>query len=229
MPMAKHPAPAPDPIRLIIQVPARKLAVYRGNTLLKTYSVGLGRKQFPTPVGSFKVIRKLENPGWENPYLGKGEMVVKPGANNPLGTRWIGFKEDAKGEYGIHGTNRPDSVGKFSSHGCVRMRIADAEAVYALVQVGTPVDVRYDRVEVVTRQGQLQVTVHPDYLGLAPLPPFDKTLKRIAQEYPRATIDPVRLKSALQTPTGTPVLLGRSGDEASVSSGNNTPVGKRGP
>ncbi len=71
-------------------------------------------------------------PTWYNP--GK---VVGPGPANPLGTRWMGL--GFKG-YGIHGTNRPSSIGKAASHGCIRMRIPDVEALFALVQVGDEVD-----------------------------------------------------------------------------------------
>ena len=43
------------------------------------------------------------------------------------------------GDYGIHGTNRPESIGTNASHGCIRMRVADAEALYARVPNGTVV------------------------------------------------------------------------------------------
>jgi lipoprotein-anchoring transpeptidase ErfK/SrfK len=43
------------------------------------------------------------------------------------------------GEYAIHGTNRPSSIGGFVSHGCIRMYNSDIRELYALVAVGTPV------------------------------------------------------------------------------------------
>jgi len=64
-------------------------------------------------------------------------MTVAPGPANPLGTRWMGL--GYKG-YGIHGTNRPHSIGKAASHGCIRMRNHDVEELFELVQVGDPVD-----------------------------------------------------------------------------------------
>ena len=58
---------------------------------------------------------------------------------NPLGERWIGFY----GEYGIHGTVEPESVGKRVSLGCVRMYEADVEEVFDLVVTGdSQVEVR---------------------------------------------------------------------------------------
>jgi lipoprotein-anchoring transpeptidase ErfK/SrfK len=43
------------------------------------------------------------------------------------------------GEYAIHGTNRPSSIGGFVSHGCIRMYNEDIRELYRLVRVGTPV------------------------------------------------------------------------------------------
>ena len=48
----------------------------------------------------------------------------------------------AGGEYAIHGTNRPQSIGGFVSSGCIRMHNSDIRELYALVQVGTPVIVQ---------------------------------------------------------------------------------------
>jgi lipoprotein-anchoring transpeptidase ErfK/SrfK len=67
---------------------------------------------------------------------------VGPGKNNPLGTRWMGL--GYKG-YGIHGTNVPSSIGKAASHGCIRMRQHDVEELFALVDVGTTVELHGER------------------------------------------------------------------------------------
>jgi L,D-transpeptidase ErfK/SrfK len=60
---------------------------------------------------------------------------IPPGPGNPLGTRALYL--DAPG-IRIHGTYDADSIGTYASHGCIRMRIADAEELYPLVPVGTP-------------------------------------------------------------------------------------------
>jgi len=127
---------------IVINTATRTLTLYEGDHALAHYPVGVGRPGFATPAGHFQVIRMIENPGWENPYQPvKTRVKVGPGSDNPLGTRWIGFLWDGKGEYGIHGTNMPASVGKYSSHGCVRMYVKDAEALYSQIEMGTPVDV----------------------------------------------------------------------------------------
>ena len=55
-----------------------------------------------------------------------------------FGTRWIGL-DVPWGTYGIHGTNKPYSIGRDASHGCIRMLNRQVEEVYELVNIGTKV------------------------------------------------------------------------------------------
>jgi lipoprotein-anchoring transpeptidase ErfK/SrfK len=71
-------------------------------------------------------------------------VVIPPGPDNPVGTRWVGLSQ--KG-YGIHGTNEPGSIGKARSHGCIRMRNRDVEEFFTLVSVGDTVEIRSERDE----------------------------------------------------------------------------------
>ena len=68
--------------------------------------------------------------------LGKGAKPIPPGPGNPLGTRWMGISSPA---VGIHGTPDAASIGYSASHGCIRMRIPDAEWLFNHVKIGTPV------------------------------------------------------------------------------------------
>ncbi|NLI75551.1 MAG: L,D-transpeptidase [Candidatus Riflebacteria bacterium] len=83
-----------------------------------------------TPEGTFKIVNKAKNPTY------KGIPGGVP--NNPLGTRWMGLNTWS-GSIGMHGTSAPASIGSRASHGCVRMYTADAEELFDLVRVGTPV------------------------------------------------------------------------------------------
>ncbi|HOY65373.1 MAG TPA: L,D-transpeptidase family protein [Candidatus Ozemobacteraceae bacterium] len=83
-----------------------------------------------TPEGTFKIMNKAKNP------IYKGIAGGAP--NNPLGTRWMGLNTWS-GSIGMHGTSAPGSIGSRASHGCVRMYTADAEELFDLVRVGTPV------------------------------------------------------------------------------------------
>jgi lipoprotein-anchoring transpeptidase ErfK/SrfK len=118
--------------RLVISIPDRKIALIEDGRVVKIYAVAIGKPNTPSPAGNFHISSRILHPTWYQP--GK---VVAPGPANPLGTRWMGL--GYKG-YGIHGTNAPLSVGKAASHGCIRMRNRDVEELFALVQIGDPVD-----------------------------------------------------------------------------------------
>lgn len=116
---------------LVIDKSRFTLDLLAGETLVKRYSVGLG-KGSSTPAGEFKIASRLKNPTW---YYG-GKVVPFGNPENPLGTRWLGF--DLK-SYGVHGTIEPASIGKAESLGCVRMLNSDVEEIFELVPVGTSV------------------------------------------------------------------------------------------
>lgn len=194
-----------EAVRVVINIPSRTMDVFRGEKRIRRFPVGLGRPGFMTPIGEFKVIRKISHPTWENPYLAQNAMTIAPGSDNPLGTRWIGFHRDGKGEYGMHGTNRPQSVGHYSSHGCVRMKIPDVEALFDLVELGTPVTVTYDTVLDWTKGETIYVTPMPDTFHRGRLS-TDKLYKVIATKYPGAQINRNKLTEALRLPgKATPV------------------------
>ena len=105
------------------------------------FPVAVGTSANPTPNGNFRVIEKQTNPTWfppDSPWA-EGLGPVPPGVSNPLGTRWIGTSAPA---IGMHGTPQSSSIGTRASHGCIRMHIRDAERLYDLVDVGTPVFIR---------------------------------------------------------------------------------------
>ncbi|MBK8190109.1 MAG: L,D-transpeptidase [Vampirovibrionales bacterium] len=204
---ADPPSATPPPHRIAINLAARTLSILQGERLLRTFPVGVGRLNFPTPTGEFQVIRKVVNPAWENPYAGVQKMVIKAGSANPLGTRWIGFHRDAKGEFGIHGTNNPASVGKYSSHGCIRMRIPDAEAVFAAIDLGSPVSIAYDPA-VIQRDGiLLTLRVYPDALQRG-MPNADAIQERVRRQYPDAQTNPLLIAYALRRPSLPPTIIG---------------------
>ena len=106
-----------------------RLTVTKGGVWVREFAVGLG-KDGATPVGSFAAGQKLKEPTW----FGNGAPVpFEDKKNNPLGTRWITIQGAGAGEYGIHGTWEPESMGKEMSKGCVRMLNADVEWLFALI------------------------------------------------------------------------------------------------
>jgi hypothetical protein len=117
---------------IVVSIEDRKLALMENGQVKKVYSVSVGKPSTPSPVGSFTIDRRVANPTYH--HAGK---TVAPGPGNPVGTRWMGLSVHG---YGIHGTNEPKSIGKASSHGCIRMGKADLEEFYGLVQVGDTVE-----------------------------------------------------------------------------------------
>ena len=127
---------------VVVSKPSRTLLVYapvKGKAkVVRTYRVAVGAPSFPTPAGRFTIVTKQKDPWWYPPASdwAKGEEPVPPGPGNPLGTRWMGLDRE---DVGIHGTPDSGSIGGYASHGCIRMLIRQAEALYEIVDVGTPV------------------------------------------------------------------------------------------
>lgn len=116
-----------------------KLTLYNRGKFFKSYKVGLG-KHGCTPVSKFVIDDKIKNPTWWSP-----QGPIPPGdPRNELGTRWMALKPLEPGvgdDYGIHGTIDPSTVGWESSNGCPRMYPEQAEELYMLVPIGTPVEI----------------------------------------------------------------------------------------
>ena len=103
-----------------IDVDQKKLIIYENNRKFKDYDVAVGKERTPTPVGEWRISRKAK-------HWGTG-----------FGTRWLGLNVPW-GEFGIHGTNKPWSVGTEASGGCIRMFNHDVEEMYEWVKMGTVV------------------------------------------------------------------------------------------
>lgn len=125
---------------IVVDISERKLTLYKGMTVEKTYGVAVGTGGFPTPKGTFEIVQKRYRPTWYNPAPnGWGKDMpasIPPGSSNPLGTRALNLNSPG---IRIHGTNKDWSIGRAASHGCMRMHRWDIEQLYELVEVGTPV------------------------------------------------------------------------------------------
>ncbi len=149
---------------LVLNVAAKKLVLYMNGEATKEYPVGVGTSFTPTPLGDFKIVRRIANPAWVNPY--RQSKVVAPGEKNPIGQYWLGFAMNKKAqEYGFHGTSDLSSIGKASTHGCIRMHPDDIKELFSLVMVGTNVHVIYNPIEVKEFQNKLFVRAYPDIYG----------------------------------------------------------------
>lgn len=128
---------------IVVDVSENRLWLYDGLEIVREYRVATGVPGFPTPVGTFEIVDKRENPTWTNPDpdgWGAGLPAFIPGGpGNPLGTRALYL--DAPG-IRIHGTWDDSSIGTAASHGCIRMHVEDSEEMYPLVEVGARVIVK---------------------------------------------------------------------------------------
>ncbi|HAG08605.1 MAG TPA: hypothetical protein DCK87_03435 [Desulfotomaculum sp.] len=107
---------------LLVNTTNRFLYHYQGKNLVQSYPIAVGKPGTPTPPGYFQVINKIINPG------------------GILGSRWMGLSIP-QGNYGIHGTNNPASIGKAVSNGCIRMHNYHIEALFPQINIGTPVTI----------------------------------------------------------------------------------------
>jgi lipoprotein-anchoring transpeptidase ErfK/SrfK len=123
---------------VVIHRGSNTASVFEHGRLLRVIGVATGQARYPTPLGTFTVADKQYNPWWYPPDSdwARGLKPVPPGPGNPLGTRWMGLS--AWG-VGMHGTPDAASIGYSASHGCIRMRIPDAEWLFQRVRIGTPV------------------------------------------------------------------------------------------
>ncbi len=125
---------------IVIDLSDDTLTLYDGLKIEKEYPVATAMPGYTTPVGTWKVVNKVENPTWYNPApdgWGAGEpLVIPPGPGNPLGTRALYLNAP---DIRIHGTYASSSIGTHASHGCIRMFISDSEELYPLVPIGTRV------------------------------------------------------------------------------------------
>jgi lipoprotein-anchoring transpeptidase ErfK/SrfK len=130
-------------LAIVIKRASNRLVLYKPGgpkrmSVKRKFDVATGLAAYPTPLGSYEIVTMQRNPWWRPPDSGwaRGAKPIPPGPGNPLGTRWMGISAPA---VGIHGTPDAASIGYSASHGCIRMRVPQAEWLFERVDVGTPV------------------------------------------------------------------------------------------
>ncbi len=123
--------PPPGEIEIVIDTSRLTLYIYHKGQVYSKYPVAVGKVSTLTPVGEFTVRNKRYQPG------------------GAFGSRWLGLNIPW-GTYGIHGTNRPWSIGTMASAGCIRMHNRHVEEIFPWVKVGT-------RVTIIGREIRAQV------------------------------------------------------------------------
>jgi len=129
------------PGTIVVKTGERSLYYVLDEQRALRFPVGVGRSG-KTWTGNAQVEGKFMRPAWAPPqeirhdHPSLPEVIPGGAANNPMGEAALTLRG---GEYAIHGTNRPQSIGGFVSYGCIRMYNRDIVELYRLVAVGTPV------------------------------------------------------------------------------------------
>ena len=149
---------------IVINLPELRLYYFPATGEPMSFPIGIGGEGKETPTGHTVVAVKRTHPTWvptaseheEDPDL---PASVPPGPDNPMGdyALYLAWKG-----YAIHGTNRPYSIGRRDSHGCIRMYPEDVERLYKLVAPGTPVTVVDQPVKLGRSNGELYLEAHWD-------------------------------------------------------------------
>jgi len=135
----------PAPVTVKIDTRTNMLGVFEGDKLIAAYPVMIGSAHTESPIGEWKVrrITKMPTFRYDKEMLQHGKRsrnfyLLPPGPRNPVGVMWIALNK--KG-IGIHGTNDPDSIGRASSHGCVRLANWDVVRLATKIKSGDSVSI----------------------------------------------------------------------------------------
>lgn len=128
---------------VVINLSKLRMFHFTADGRIFSYPIGVGREGWQTPVGKTTMTRLRKDPVWIPPPSIRKESpnlpaMVPAGPDNPLGAHAINLGWPS---YTIHGTNKPDGIGRRSSHGCIRMYPEDIAQLFGMVKVGTPVTI----------------------------------------------------------------------------------------
>lgn len=146
---------APDPYpsrrveaaRLVVSVRRKTILIFDADgRAAGCLPCSIAQKAEKRPTGELKVVNCARDPDYTfDPALFvedreaqglSSKLRIPPGPNSPVGTAWIGLSLPG---YGIHGTPRPEDIGKTESHGCFRLANWNAERLLRLISIGMPV------------------------------------------------------------------------------------------
>ncbi|WCT75383.1 L,D-transpeptidase family protein [Sphingomonas naphthae] len=133
----------PKAAKIVVDKSDGVLMVYdEGDKLIAQFPATMGSGHDPLPIGSWKINGASYNPTFHyNPKLfwdassSDKKALLPPGPNGPVGVVWLDLSKE---HYGIHGTPKPENIGRTESHGCIRLTNWDAARLAMMVKPGTP-------------------------------------------------------------------------------------------
>lgn len=189
---------------------------HKGTNLVTTHPIGIGRREWETPLGNGKIIEKTKNPSWRPPdriraWYNENDMflpdVVKPGPKNPLGK--YAMRLSIPG-YLIHGTNMAGGIGLRSSSGCIRMHPEDIESLFYKVSIGDPVRIINQPYKIGRHKSEVYAEWHQPLSGEYYNRTSDEEIFDQAVEQARllgARFDKDLAREALERSFGYPILV----------------------
>lgn len=188
---------------------------HKGEPLVTTHPIGIGRREWETPLGKGTIIEKTKDPYWRPPasiraWYDEHEKylpdIVPPGPQNPLGK--YAMRLSIPG-YLIHGTNTDGGIGIRSSSGCIRMHPEDIESLFYKVSVGDPVRIVHKPYKVGRYNNQIYIEVHEplsgDYYGSQR--GYEALEQAIEEAAMAGTINQEIARRAIDNPRGYPTLI----------------------
>lgn len=202
---------------IVINLAAMRLFYFKedGERLtVSTYPIGVGTTDRPTPMGRMYIAHKKFRPTWYVPasiaedHRKKGDPLparVPPGPLNPLGEHALYFN---KSGYLVHGTNKPASVGRRATNGCIRLYPEDIKRLFEKTPVKTPVNIVNQPYLVGQRDGIVYMEAHTPFeeSGSAELEKAYAKLKNI-EETSGAALDWKKVKETVVEARGIPVPI----------------------
>ncbi len=201
---------------IIINLPEYSLYQFQNGVLKNVYPIAIGKRSWHTPTGIFHISQKARNPSWQVPpgmirRLKMARKVVPPGPRNPLGEVWIGLDLP---HIGIHSTNKPSTVGKARSHGCMRMYPKDAKSLFNTIEVGDQGEIIYEPLKFAIEGGVVYIEVHRDVYGKIPNM-YEEALRRLGDWGLGHRVDLDKVAQAIRNANGAPVAI--SGENISIT------------
>lgn len=205
--------------KLVVNIPQARVYLYQDGQEVSSWRAGPGSQKTPTPTGKWTIGEIKDNPTWFVPasiqaeYRNKGMKVkasVPPGPHNPLGPVFIRMGQTS---IGVHGTNRPESVPGFPSHGCIRMKSDEAVALSEGLRVGDEAEIVYQPVLFgLNSEGKVLMEVHPNIYGKDVSYELNSTVTRLSKwlaDFPGDfEVDEDLIRQALRAKTGVPSVVG---------------------
>lgn len=201
----------------------------KGQAVVHTYPLGIGREGWESPVARTQITAKTPNPAWYPPQSIRDEhaadgdplpRVVPPGPDNPLGPYKMTLGLPG---YLIHGSNKKFGIGMRVSHGCFRMLNNNVLQLAAMAPVGTPVRILNEPYKLGASNGRIYLEAHAPLVDEGEASQVDKhaavvnTMLKQEALVSGLNLDWEMVREVVTAEDGLPIEIAGSGDTLNIS------------